>query len=245
MIARPVPKEVLKKMFLKTLWEHRRPGGKFTSACFAVGAILDGTLPFYFGLESQDTGTHKYWSLTKQERDDALLGIEELQGDGFLQDDPDQRHPEFKSLTDKGLKYAQDIQEIGLPSVDIEKVCPRVDLLDRIRDEYLNGEYEVAVLKAFRQVEEAIRRKANQAEAVTGQDLMTAAFHPSKGVLKSPEAKTTSEEQAFYFLFSGSIGWFRNPTAHRTVGYQDPQEAAQILSFANLLLDMIDKCVPR
>ena len=78
---------------------------------------------------------------------------------------------------------------------------------------------------------------------MTGHDLMVAAFAPGKGVLKSPEAKTASEEQALFFLFAGANGWFRNPNAHRTVGYQDPHEAAQILALANLLLDMVDKCV--
>jgi uncharacterized protein (TIGR02391 family) len=246
MITRPVPKEILKKMFLKVLWEHKRPGGKFASHGSSVGAILDSTLPFYFELKNDagDDARWKKWSLTKQERDDALLGVEELQRDGFLRNDPDQGSPDHKTLTEKGLQCAvQDLADMKLPSVDIEKVLSRGDLLNRVRGDYLNGEYDSAILKAFKQVEEAVRAKAKQPPSVTGHDLMVAAFAPSKGGLKSPEAKTASEEQALFFLFDGANGWFRNPTAHRTVGYQDPHEAAQILALANLLLDMVDTCV--
>lgn len=36
--------------------------------------------------------------------------------------------------------------------------------------------------------------------------------------------------------------WFKNPTSHRTVGYNDENEAAQVLGYADLLLKMIDNC---
>jgi hypothetical protein len=63
------------------------------------------------------------------------------------------------------------------------------------------------------------------------------------GVLKRTDAQTQSELQAFFLLFDGSNGWFRNPTHHRAVGYQNANEAAHILALANRLLDMVDKCV--
>jgi hypothetical protein len=37
-------------------------------------------------------------------------------------------------------------------------------------------------------------------------------------------------------------GWFKNPSSHRSVGYSDAQQAAHILAFANLLLDLADQC---
>src|SRR5260370_5849743 len=129
----------------------------------------------------------------------ALQGVEELQRDGFIMNDPDQGNNNFKNLTDKGRKVAeQEFADMKLPSVDIEKVLSRADLLNRVRGDYLNGEYDSAILKAFKQVEEAVRAKAKQAPAVTGHDLMVAAFAPNKGVLKNPEAKTASEEQALF-----------------------------------------------
>jgi uncharacterized protein (TIGR02391 family) len=245
MTPRPLTKTVLKNMFLKTLWEHKRPGGKFVSNGSSVGGILKSTLPFFFDLKNID-GDSKYqqFALTKQEYEDALLGVEELQRSGFLRDDPSQSSSEFKILTDKGQTYAvKDLANMVLPSVDIEEVLSRDDLLNLVRQDYMNGDFDSAIMKAFRQVEIAVRAKSGQSASVVGHDLMVAAFNPGKGVLKHPDAKTPSELQAFFFLFDGSNGWFRNPTAHRAVGYQNANEAAQILGLANLLLDMVEKCV--
>lgn len=242
MITRPVPKTILKAMFVRVLWEHKRPGGKFSSHSWAVATILGDTLPLEFQLKNQERHVRKEWALTKDEHAAAMLGIEELQRSGFLRDDPEQG-PMFKLLTEKGIEYAEkDLADITFPSVDIEQVLSRDDLLDGVRDDYLNGKYDAAIRTAFLQLEEAVRAKANQAPAVVGHDLMVAAFGQNKGVLKHPDAKTSGEEQALFFLFAGANGWFRNPTAHRTVGYNDPDEAAQILALVNLLLNMVDKC---
>jgi hypothetical protein len=39
--------------------------------------------------------------------------------------------------------------------------------------------------------------------------------------------------------------WFKNPSSHRTVGYDDTEEVAHIIAFANLLLNMVDQCLTR
>jgi uncharacterized protein (TIGR02391 family) len=247
MTTRPLTKEMLKKMYLKALWEATRPNGKLSGTSHGVDGILhrySSTLASLFQLPNLNKDVRSQWSLTDEEWRLALQGVEELQRDGFIMNDPGQGNDNFKILTDKGRTVAeQDPADMKLPSVDIEKVLSRADLLNRVRGDYVNGEYDSAILKAFKQVEEAVRAKAKQAASVTGHDLMVAAFAPNKGVLKNPEAKTASEEQALFFLFAGANGWFRNPTAHRTVGYQDAHEAAQILALANLLLDMVDRCV--
>jgi uncharacterized protein (TIGR02391 family) len=247
MTTRPLTKELLKKLYLKALWEATRPNGKLSGTSHGVDSILhpyQSSLAGLFQLPNLNKDVRSQWSLTAEERVLALQGVEELQRDGFLMNDPRQGNDNFKILTEKGRAVAeQDLADMKVPSVDIEKVLSRADLLNRVRGDYLNSEYDSAILKAFKQVEEAVRAKAKQPASVTGHDLMVAAFAPNKGVLKTPEAKTASEEQALFFLFDGANGWFRNPTAHRTVGYQDPHEAAQILALANLLLDMLDKCV--
>jgi uncharacterized protein (TIGR02391 family) len=246
MTTRPLTKELLKKMFLKALWEHTRPNGKLVSMARGVDSILHpytSTLASLFELPNLNRDVYSKWSLTQEERRIALQGVEELQREGYIMDDPDQSSAGFKILTEKGLKCVeQDLADMKLPSVDIEKVLSRDDLLNRVRSDYLNEDYDSAILKAFKQVEVAVRAKAKQPPSVIGHDLMVAAFAPGKGVLKNPEAKTSAEEQALFFLFAGANGWFRNPNAHRSVVY-DPHEAAQSLALANLLLDMVDKCV--
>ena len=247
MTTRPLTKELLKKMFLKALWESTRPNGKLSGHSHGVDGILhrySSTLAWLFQLRNENKDVRSEWSLTEEEWRLALQGVEELQRDGFLMNDPGQRNDNFKILTDKGLKIVeQDLADIKLPSVDIEKILSRDDLLNRVRGDFLDGEYDSAIMKAFKQVEEAIRAKAKQQPNVVGHNLMAAAFSPPNRVLTHPEAKTADEERALFFLFAGANGWFRNPTAHRTVGYQDAHEAAQILALANLLLDMVDRCV--
>ncbi len=247
MVTRPLTKEMLKKMFLKALWEATRPNGKLSGSSHGVDGILHrytSSLAWLFQLPNLNKSVRSDWSLTEEEWRLALQGVEELQRDSFIMNDPDQGSANFKILTDKGLAIAeQDVADIKLPSVDIENVLSRADLLNRVRNDFLDGDYDSAIFKAFKQVEEAVRAKAKQAPGVVGHNLMAAAFAPNGGVLKSPEAKTLDEEKALFFLFAGASGWFRNPTAHRTVGYQDPHDAAQILALANLLLDMLDKCV--
>ena len=247
MATRPLTKEVLKKLFLKALWEATRPNGKLSGTSHGVDGILHrytSSLASLFQLPNLNRDVRSQWSLTDEERRLALQGVEELQRDGFIMNDPDQGNDTFKALTDKGRAVAeQDLAVMSLPSVDIEKLLSRDDLLNRVRDDYLNGKYDSAIRTAFLHVEETVRAKAKQTPGVVGHNLMAAAFAPGNGVLKHPAAQTPDEEKALFLLFAGSNGWFRNPTAHRTVGYQDPQEAAQILALANLLLNMVDKCV--
>jgi uncharacterized protein (TIGR02391 family) len=127
--------------------------------------------------------------------------------------------------------------------VDIDAVVSRRDLADLVRDDYLNGKYDNAIRTAMLKVEEAVRAKARQGPSVIGSRLMRAAFAPGTGVLSHPDAQVLAEHEALLNLFLGTNGWFRNPTAHRTIGYQNPHEAAQILGLADLLLNMVDKCV--
>jgi uncharacterized protein (TIGR02391 family) len=85
----------------------------------------------------------------------------------------------------------------------------------------------LAITTAFKKVEEAVRDKTGEGAGVIGHKLMLAAFGPT-GALTHPDAKVPAERNALLSLFDGCNGWFRNPSAHRTVGYSDPQEAAQI-----------------
>ena len=39
-MTRPLPKEVLKKMLLRVLWEHNRPSGSYASHSHGIVAIL-------------------------------------------------------------------------------------------------------------------------------------------------------------------------------------------------------------
>src|SRR5437879_1537580 len=126
MITRPLTKDVLKRMFLKTLWEHKRPGGSLTGHSWGVDSIISttgSTLAFLFKIPNINEGVRAEWSLTKEERELALQGVEELQRDGYIMNDPDQSNSVFKKLTEKGKQYAEkELEHMVLPTVDIEEV---------------------------------------------------------------------------------------------------------------------------
>jgi len=146
-------------------------------------------------------------------------------------------------LTAEGREQARKSeQDMKLLSVDLQSLLSRDDLRSKVREDFYSGEFESAVIKAFKMVEEAVRRRAGLTPNEHGRDLFARAFSKSSPILKHPEAQTQGELESLFFLMAGAYGWFRNPPSHRTVTYADPQQAAQVLAFANLLLDMIDQC---
>lgn len=192
---------------------------------------------------------HKYFKispLSREEYAEAIRGVKELDREGYITKDPNKLSDKFKVLTANGKRVVnQSLEDMRLPSIDIDHLINRDDLRDKIHDDYLSGEYETAIFKAFKLLEETVRNKAGQPSDVLGTDLMSKAFNPRSGILKHPDAQINAEKEALHHLMRGAIMWFKNPSSHRTVGYDDTEEVARILAFANLLLNMVDQCVTR
>jgi uncharacterized protein (TIGR02391 family) len=104
----------------------------------------------------------------------------------------------------------------------------------KVRPMFLRGDYDIAVVQAFKQVEVYVRTAAKLPDEMTGQKLMREAFHPDKGVLRDKTA-APSERQALMELFSGAFGYARNPPSHRNVAITR-NEAAQLIGLASYLL---------
>jgi len=232
-VPRPLPKELLKKMFLKVLHEHKRPGGRYTGHGRDYRVIIRTKLQRFFEISP----------LSNDEYAKGLRAVFELERDGYIMQDPAQSSDAYKVLTDRGKRVVEQLlEDMKLPSLDIDQFLTRDDLAERVRDDYLAEDHETAIWKAFKLLEETVRSKANLSPEDIGATLMSKAFKPTGGLLKHPGAQIPAEEEGFHFLMRGAIQWFKNPPGHRTVAYEDPVAVAQALAFANLLLDMVDQC---
>ena len=106
--------------------------------------------------------------------------------------------------------------------------------------EFLRGDYETAVFKAFKAIEIAIRPHTGAPGNVVGRDLMVKAFQPDSGTLRDP-GEITAERESPMELYRGAIGRFKNPTSHREVDFEDPSEVIEILQLASLLMRIAER----
>jgi uncharacterized protein (TIGR02391 family) len=222
-------------MILKTFAEIDRPGSPVHQKSRQYRGVICDVLPLAFEIDK----------LTYDEQEEGIRAIVELLRDGFLVQDPRFQSEGTLKLTKEGRETAEKcLDDMSFFSISLQDLLSHKDLRNKVRDDFYAGEYESVVLKAFKMVEEAVRHKAGLTANDFGREMINKAFSEKSPLLNHPEAKTSGEKNALLFLMSGAYGWFRNPASHRTVAYLDIQQAAHILSFANLLLDMIDRCKP-
>jgi len=104
---------------------------------------------------------------------------------------------------------------------------------------FLRGDYDTAVFRAFKEVEVRVRKEAGLDNKDIGVNLMKKAFNPKGGPLLDVDAES-AEQEAMMFLFAGSIGLYKNPSSHRHVDFDEPDEVADIIHFANHLLRVVE-----
>jgi len=223
-----MPAALFKKRFLKVLLESLVRMGKYVN----YKALLR-------------IGFHKYLRIKPLDNNEyqmALEAVEELERDEYIERVPVNGGLGFK-LTPKGLIQAKkDIKDMKIASVFILDLDLRPALIRKIGNAYRAGDFEDVVFKATKYLEEKVRARAGLSPTDIGTALMDKAFSPKTGLLKCPLCLDESERSGLHSLFRGSVGFFKNPSSHRTVIYDDPNTTLQILGYVNILLGILDQC---
>ncbi|MBL8267242.1 TIGR02391 family protein, partial [Steroidobacter sp.] len=176
----------------------------------------------------------------KQVRHALAAAFYHLTLTGMLTPDPDNHQHGWWNPTRQALQlqttkdYARYVQASKYPKGQIHPLVQESSYA-----EFLRGDYETAVFKAFRSVEIAIRTRGGFASNDIGVPMARKAFHPEHGQLRDA-TEEGGERQALADLMAGAIGRFKNPTSHRVVGIDDPVVAIEVLQLASLLLRLID-----
>jgi len=109
-------------------------------------------------------------------------------------------------------------------------------IMSKVKPQFIRGEYEMAVFRAFKEVEMRIRDKDASLAGESGFDLMNKAFGPNGPLMKGVDKK---ERAATRELFTGAFSIFRNPSAHTEVKFDEPREVIDTICFANQLLRIV------
>ncbi|MFC2035374.1 TIGR02391 family protein [Chloroflexota bacterium] len=144
-------------------------------------------------------------------------------------------------VTDRGKILAEQANiSIYIRSNLITRGVLDPQLANKIQHLFIRGDYDTAVFQAFKEVEIRVREKASLPQTLLGVELMRTAFHHETGGL-TDYGQAVPERQATSHLFAGAIGLFKNPSSHRDVDWEDPQECTELIYLANHLLRIIEK----
>ncbi len=153
--------------------------------------------------------------------------------------DPNQPSSDARTVTRAGRRAVQSNSLAEIKAAERITLDLHPILEQEVRPVFLLGDYETAAFKAMKEVEVRVRELAKLPKDLIGVPLMRKAFSPDDGPLADPDLEG-GEKQARSDLFAGALGSVKNPTSHRTVMYQDPTEASEVLLLADLLMRILD-----
>ncbi len=221
-----LPRIDVKKGFLKVLYNELIKGKTLDFRYALIKKV-----PAYFNIKPLSTEEFRFFKYV----------IGDLYEDGYIKLKPNREY--VYQLTRKGLNEAQkEFDDMKLPLFNIKSLYLQPDLFMKVYQHYKDGDFETAIFKTFKLLEEKVRMKANLPPSDNVARLMSDAFRADGGLLKYPYAKTEGEQNGLRNLMSGAIMFFKSPRSHRTVVTEDPNKVMYILAFSSLLLDLLDEC---
>jgi len=178
-------------------------------------------------------------SLTDEQVQLTFQAIDELRRDGFLVKDATQKTDNFLVLTPEGKTLVEKQEDPDVHGIRLEQIVVDKELLKGSLEPFNDGNYEQAIFLAYKHIEERVRSYAKADAKDIGVHLITLALHPKDGKLIVPTCKLPAEQEGVYNLFKGAVEFFKNPSSHRTVNYEDRSVALEILAFGDLLLGIL------
>jgi uncharacterized protein (TIGR02391 family) len=184
-----------------------------------------------YGSYPSDVRTRVTYALTE-----AWVWIER---EGFLAPRPGDAGG-FVFVTRRGRRA---VEAGSLASFQRASLLPRTLLhaaiAGKVWSPFLRGEYDTAIFQAFREVEVAVRDAGSFQATDIGTALMRKAFGPGGPLADS--SLPVAEQVALAHLFTGAIGWAKNPQSHRIVAVNDPVVTAELINLASYLMRIVDE----
>ncbi|MCX6691958.1 MAG: TIGR02391 family protein [Methanoregula sp.] len=179
----------------------------------------------------------------QQKKDEILKALMEawvwLEREGMLAPQPGSFNEGWVFITRRGKQVSN---REGLEQYHHSNLLPRQLLhpviAQRVWSDFLRGEYDSAVFKAFKEVEVEVREVCEYSPTDLGVDLIRKAFNATNGPL-TDMSKPIPEREALSHLFAGAIGSYKNPHSHRNVDI-GPEEAVEMIMLASHLLKIVD-----
>jgi uncharacterized protein (TIGR02391 family) len=106
------------------------------------------------------------------------------------------------------------------------------------RDAYAAGNYTDAVRRAYVEVINEVKKKAETPPGLDGVKLMNKAFSEKTSILKVSD--DPAQQEGCMNLFKGAVSMIRNPPSHSNQVKLDKNEADELLWFATYLLRILD-----
>jgi uncharacterized protein (TIGR02391 family) len=164
-----------------------------------------------------------------------------LEREGMLLPAPGQQDPDWVFISERGRALTK---KENFDAYRYSSVFPRKALHPAIASStfalFIRGHYDTVVFEAFRAVEVAVRQATGLPQELVGSPLMRKAFDVNNGAL-TDTSLVPSEKQARSDLFAGAMGLFKNPTSHRSAAISKPEDAVDLVMFANYLLRLVDQ----
>jgi hypothetical protein len=227
-VHRQFPKELLKKMYLQTLYENEIQFNDYRESNY-ISIICD--------LLSEKLQVSQF---SEQEFNEIVNIVNELEADGYIEQNLMAGSAKSRVLTEKGRKFVQsEPEENEVTEIEIDKYVTRKDLKEICLDDFINGNYEAAVLKAFRLVEDKLKQKTVKPSKLIKQEDTSVLFISADGKLLEDQKDNEIDQDMLHRMMLGAMKYFNNSSS--AISHYNPHSAAQVLLFINLQLNIIDK----